>query len=178
MERFCGLLQSGLRSRRHPWGNLNKRNLHLAYLWQLSAKYNLENELKPVRYRDKTIQRNEQVYPDCECAHSLCQWPNAQNAVADEKYVMRSPYQAKYVVDKDTQMAIAAYLAVIFGCRRNQVLADLSQVMQWWGKMRIRDGGDLFRTVSSIRRSRVQEYRNNTCIRVSWSYVLMSLLSK
>ena len=135
MERFCGLLQSRLRSRRHYWGNLNKRNLHLAYLWQLSTKYHLENELKPVIYRDKTIQRNEQVYPECECARSV-PMANAQHAVSDEKYVMRSPYQAKYVVDKDTLMAITAYLAVIFGCRRNQVLADLSQVMQWWGKMR------------------------------------------
>ena len=71
MERFCSLLQSGLRSRQHPWGNLNKCNLHLAYLWQLSAKYHIENKLKPMRYRDKkTIQCNEQVYPECECACS------------------------------------------------------------------------------------------------------------
>ncbi|KAH7917964.1 hypothetical protein BV22DRAFT_1187293 [Leucogyrophana mollusca] len=45
MERFCGVLQSGLRSRRHPWSNLNKRLLHMTYLDQLTARYDLTHEL-------------------------------------------------------------------------------------------------------------------------------------
>ncbi|KAF9487453.1 hypothetical protein BDN71DRAFT_1367081, partial [Pleurotus eryngii] len=35
MERMCGVLQMGLRSRVQPWANLNKRLLHMTYLSQL-----------------------------------------------------------------------------------------------------------------------------------------------
>ncbi|KZT21270.1 hypothetical protein NEOLEDRAFT_1028994, partial [Neolentinus lepideus HHB14362 ss-1] len=45
MERFCGYLKSVLRSRSHPWSNLNKRIINLAYLSTLAARYDLDEEL-------------------------------------------------------------------------------------------------------------------------------------
>ncbi|KAJ7077173.1 hypothetical protein B0H15DRAFT_755284, partial [Mycena belliarum] len=35
MERYCGFLQAGLRSKRFPWANLNNVVLQKAYLEQL-----------------------------------------------------------------------------------------------------------------------------------------------
>jgi hypothetical protein len=66
MERFCGILQTGLRSRTHPWSNLSKRNLHMAYLGQLTVKFDLDDELRVVgNHGDNTLRRNEIVYPEC-----------------------------------------------------------------------------------------------------------------
>jgi hypothetical protein len=67
MERFCGYMQSGLRSRRHPWANLNNRVLKLAYLEQLSARYDLTDELSLHKKTDKTkLSLSEKMYEDCE----------------------------------------------------------------------------------------------------------------
>jgi hypothetical protein len=66
MECFCGFLQRGLQSRQLPWSNLNRWNLHLAYLGQLSAKYNLEDELSVggQQFNDGPLQ-TERIYPGC-----------------------------------------------------------------------------------------------------------------
>jgi hypothetical protein len=68
MERFCGFLQAGLRSRRFPWSNLNKRVLHLSYLSQLKVKFNLKDELEELGQlrRDIELSRNEREYAGCE----------------------------------------------------------------------------------------------------------------
>lgn len=60
-------MQSGLRSRWHPWSNLNKRNLHLAYLGQLGTRYDLDEELTSVNPRRGMpgIKHHEHLYVDC-----------------------------------------------------------------------------------------------------------------
>jgi hypothetical protein len=63
MERYCGILQAGLRSKRFPWANLNKNVLHVAYLEQLNARYDVEEELSG----RKTLRRAEYVYEGCQC---------------------------------------------------------------------------------------------------------------
>ena len=45
MERYCGYLQAGLRSRTHPWANLNNKLLHKAYLEQIDIYYDLQDDL-------------------------------------------------------------------------------------------------------------------------------------
>jgi len=68
LERFCGILQMGLRSRTHPWSNLSKRNLHMAYLGQLTVKFDLDDELCVVGNRKEAVPScNETVYPECMC---------------------------------------------------------------------------------------------------------------
>lgn len=67
MERFCGYLQAGLRSKRYPWANLNKSVLKLAYLEQLGARYNLENELSTHKRDKSTLSLGEHIYNDCRC---------------------------------------------------------------------------------------------------------------
>jgi len=67
MERFCGFLQAGLRSKTHPWSNLDKRVLHLAYISQLHMKYDLEEVGTLKLHGDETLSRNERIYDDCKC---------------------------------------------------------------------------------------------------------------
>jgi hypothetical protein len=62
------MLQGCLRSRSQPWGNLNRHVLQIAYLAQLSSKYDLEEELALVDKHTvtNTLSRYERDFPDCE----------------------------------------------------------------------------------------------------------------
>ena len=67
LERFCGILQTGLRSRVHPWSNLNNRVLHMSYLQTLALRYDIDDELSVVgTHADDGPRRNERTYPGCE----------------------------------------------------------------------------------------------------------------
>jgi hypothetical protein len=64
MERYCGLLQASLRSKRFPWANLNNNILHVAYLEQLNARYDLESELS--RPTTSAATKQEYTYDSCK----------------------------------------------------------------------------------------------------------------
>ena len=64
MERYCGYLQAGLRSKSHPWANLNNRVLHKAYIEQIDIYYNLDNELNSTSNRH--LSQYEKVFDQCE----------------------------------------------------------------------------------------------------------------
>jgi hypothetical protein len=66
LERFCGILKMALRSRSQPWSNLSKRNLHVAYLNQISIKYQLDKDLSATDYRGDELRRNEVKYSGCK----------------------------------------------------------------------------------------------------------------
>ncbi|KAJ7237962.1 hypothetical protein C8J57DRAFT_1566441 [Mycena rebaudengoi] len=58
MERFCGWMQSGLRSRRFPWSNLNNLVLHRVYLEQIHPLSILRPPFTSAHMPDKaTIRR-------------------------------------------------------------------------------------------------------------------------
>jgi len=63
MEQYCGYLQAGLRSRNHPWANLNNRILHKAYLEQIDVYYDLEDDLT---ITSKDLHRGEKVFNECK----------------------------------------------------------------------------------------------------------------
>lgn len=67
IERFAGMLQASVKSRVHPWTNLSNRNLYLAYLGQLSVKYDLDDELTLANpTNDEGLKYGERMYPGCE----------------------------------------------------------------------------------------------------------------
>jgi hypothetical protein len=68
MERYCGYLQAGLRSRSHPWANLSNRILHKAYLEQIDMYYDLEDDLT---ITSKDFRRGEKVFDGCEFHSSI-----------------------------------------------------------------------------------------------------------
>ncbi|KAJ7232991.1 hypothetical protein B0H12DRAFT_1028765 [Mycena haematopus] len=45
MERFCGSLQPGIRSRRFPWASIDRYLMEVAQLTQIKAVYNVAHEL-------------------------------------------------------------------------------------------------------------------------------------
>jgi len=63
MERYCGYLQAGLRSRTHPWANLNNRLLHKAYLEQIDIYYDLQDDLTITSSTD--LKRGEKIIEGC-----------------------------------------------------------------------------------------------------------------
>lgn len=64
MERYCGYLQNGLRSRSEPWANLNRRILDKAYIEQIDIYYDLE-DIKGDKSGNH-LRRGETIIPDCE----------------------------------------------------------------------------------------------------------------
>ena len=64
MERYCGYLQAGLRSKTHPWGNLNNRVLHKAYIEQIDIFFDLENEIKITS--NGRLSQYEKIFDQCE----------------------------------------------------------------------------------------------------------------
>lgn len=67
MERYCGFLKAGLRSRRFPWANLNNRILHFAYLEQIGVRYDLTDELELYGRRTRGPSSSELVFKNCVC---------------------------------------------------------------------------------------------------------------
>jgi hypothetical protein len=64
MERYCGYLQAGLRSRIHPWANLNNRVLHKAYLEQIDVYYDLQDDLSITS--PAGLQKGEKFFEQCK----------------------------------------------------------------------------------------------------------------
>ena len=63
MERYCGYVQAGLRSKVAPWANLNNRLIHKAYIEQIDLIYDLED---PFKKRPKNLARGEQIIEGCK----------------------------------------------------------------------------------------------------------------
>ncbi|KAJ7224885.1 hypothetical protein C8J57DRAFT_1253129 [Mycena rebaudengoi] len=83
VERYCGFLQSGLRSRRFPWANLNNNILHVAYLEQLGVRYDLDDELSCGNRQNSTLSKEEYDFDSYDQA------------------VLRLPYKRNYIPDED-----------------------------------------------------------------------------
>jgi hypothetical protein len=62
MERYCGSLQGRLRSRSHPWANLNNQVLNRAHLDMIDMRYNLTSGSSR---RSADLTRGEKVYNSC-----------------------------------------------------------------------------------------------------------------
>ena len=73
MERYCGYLQAGLRSKSHPWANLNNRVLHKAYIEQIDIYFNLDNELNITSNR---LSQYEKVFDQCEYLEEISEFQN------------------------------------------------------------------------------------------------------
>jgi hypothetical protein len=77
MERYCGYLQAGLKSRTHPWANLNNRVLHKAYLEQIDIYYDLQDGLTITSSTD--LKRGEKIF-------DMCRWPKYKFYFMNLKY--------------------------------------------------------------------------------------------
>jgi hypothetical protein len=85
----------------------------------------------------------------------------------DPDHIMRAPCIQNYQPDQLLRERIARYFSLVIGGRRTEIAKHLPTIMPSWGKMRIRHGGDTFRTASTARRNNASTAgRNNSYIRV------------
>ncbi|KAJ7188518.1 hypothetical protein C8R46DRAFT_23318 [Mycena filopes] len=145
MERYCGFLKAGLRSKVHPWANLNNRILNYSYLEQLGVRYDLADELEVFGRRKRGLGEFDKIYP--HYPHTILQVPCRKTNVPDDPLRRR----------------IAGYFASVLAKPLNTFLPFLPKIMISWGKVRIVDG-DRIRSASASRSGRNPE-RNSSYVR-------------
>ncbi|KAJ7202160.1 hypothetical protein GGX14DRAFT_544608 [Mycena pura] len=147
IERYCGFLKHGLRSKSHPWPNLTKRILSYAYLEQLGVRFDLEAELSLVFPKKVGLSRREFMHDHYD------------------RSILGNPYQKLHKPCDELKMKIAQYLTNLVGAgvTKRAVRAILPNTMPRWGKVRIIDG-DAIRA-ASVSELGADTSRDNTFVR-------------
>ncbi|KAJ7443299.1 hypothetical protein FB451DRAFT_1057037 [Mycena latifolia] len=102
-----------------------------AWLHQLGARYDLEDELSTRRVYDKSaLSRSERAYDGYAQA------------------ILRAPYKSAHIPDDITRKRIAGYFSAALGKKQRDIRKKLPEVMPRWGKVRIVDG-DSIRSTSA-----------------------------
>jgi hypothetical protein len=57
-ERYCGYLTPAIKSRRHPWTNIDSHVVNMAHLQNVTIKFNIESELS---LKPKPIDRGHYI---------------------------------------------------------------------------------------------------------------------
>ncbi|KAJ6561862.1 hypothetical protein B0H19DRAFT_943186, partial [Mycena capillaripes] len=66
MERYCGSIQPGIRSRRFPWASIDRYVLEIAQLTQIKTRYNVVQELALAAPRGSVQGAfTDELYPSC-----------------------------------------------------------------------------------------------------------------
>ncbi len=161
-ERFIGRLQSGIKSRVHPWGNLSQRCYKLAILAQLGSIYSLEDELSTGPTPGE-LSRTETVYDECGIYLSTWDYYLKFTWTLDLGTILRSPRNGNYKPVEEVRHKIAEYLKTIIGGNSKTIQNQLPETMTSWAKVRIKDG-DFIRSKASL--TRMNRSRDNSYIRV------------
>ncbi|KAJ7436328.1 hypothetical protein FB451DRAFT_1061778 [Mycena latifolia] len=163
MERYCGFLKAGLRSKRFPWANLTNRVLNYARLEQIGHRYDLADELTIYGRRSSGPSQAEKVYADCERIYIFAlrsthiftrPTHNSSNTLSQSVHTRRS-------ASKESCWVFSSVLSK----PATRFLPLLPQIMPSWGKVRIVDG-DSIRSHSAAGKGTSPE-RNSLYIRVS-----------
>lgn len=153
MERYCGTLQRSLRSQTQPWSNLNKVLHNIVILEQLSTRYDVAEELAWWDDRNEDgPDGSERTFDKCkfhidflmECGIVCIKFS------IDDNHVLRAPFKEEVVNDPSLQYKIAQYVAAVISGRDGEVKKRLPLPFLFAGRLRIRGGGDLFRTKAVI----------------------------
>ncbi|KAJ7086220.1 hypothetical protein C8R44DRAFT_650946 [Mycena epipterygia] len=130
MERYCGSLQPGIRSRRFPWASLDRYVVEQAQLTQIMTVYNVSSQLSLVEPRTEIPGSfSDPLYPSC----------------------ILLPPKSPARPDVNQLKTIAAALATRFDARMREVTAALQgALVEEWGKVRWVDSdeGDTMRSCS------------------------------
>jgi hypothetical protein len=158
-------MQSGLRSRRYPWANLNNRVLHLAYLEQIGARYDLTDELSPFKHDKSQLSTSEKIYDDCEfLIYSDSVFSDACRP--DPDVILRTPYKAGHKPDNITRKRVAGYISAAIGRARKNIEPLLPDIMPRWGKMRVVDGDRIRSVCACGEEPDEQNHRDMSFVRV------------
>ncbi|KAH7338457.1 hypothetical protein B0J17DRAFT_695263 [Rhizoctonia solani] len=131
-ERFCGSLLPAVRSRRHPFSNIDRHVYDLAVLSQLKLVYNLELDLS--RRRQKSISGIEASFI----------------ASKYKSFDLLCP-KSDLLVIGDIRRKVLATLATRFDCDWKNFREVVPRTSPQWGKVRKINGGDLMTAREAIR---------------------------
>lgn len=153
MERYCGMLQRSLRSQTQPWSNLNKVLHNNIILEQLSTRYDVTEELAWWDdHNEDGLAGSERTFGKCKFYSDflmkyriVCIKFNP-----DDNHVLHAPFKEEIINDPSLQSRISQYVAAVIGGREGEVKKCLPLPFLFAGRLRIRGGGDVFRTKAVI----------------------------
>ncbi|TBU31203.1 hypothetical protein BD311DRAFT_786599 [Dichomitus squalens] len=137
MERYCGRLQSAIKSRRFPWSNLD-HFIEIDSLLSL-VKYNHHLDIgdtldiSPQSHHGRRVmEKRNTAYPD---------------------YTLHSPSEVR-AITKSQQTNIARHLSTRYGIALSVARRVIPMTLEHWGKLRISNGGDLIHAHHVVKRPR------------------------
>jgi hypothetical protein len=165
-ERFCGRLLPEIRSRRHPFSNIDNFVVASARLSQIKIVYNLDEELS-LRPKKAEVQRGSFSHPSCTSSHSSSIQTPFLTAIgfSDPRYILLPPQRPSSTIPQPVEKKIAIHFATRFSQNVNTVRQYLKQenITQWARVQRLA-GGDLM--YASELFSQAEDRRDATYVRV------------
>ena len=142
-ERFCGRLLPEIRSRRHPFSNIDNFVVASAKLSQIKIVYNLDEELS-LRPKKAEVLRGSFSHPSCMSSCSTQTPFLTAIGLLDPGYVLLPPQRPSSTIPQAVENKIAIHFATRFSQNVNTVRRYLKQenITQWARVQRLA-GGDL-----------------------------------
>jgi hypothetical protein len=144
-ERFCGRLLPHIRSRRHPFSNIDNFVVASAKLSQIKIMYNLDEELS-LRPKNAEALRGSFSHPSCTSLSSCSTQTPFLTAIGllDPRYVLLPPQRPSSTILQPVENKIAIHFATRFSQNVNTVRRYLKRenITQWARVQRLA-GGDL-----------------------------------
>jgi hypothetical protein len=163
-ERFCGRLLPEIRSRRHPFSNIDNFIVASAKLSQIKIMYNLDEELS-LRPKKAEVLRGSFAHPSCMSSRST-QTPFLTDIkFLDPRYILLPPQRPSSTIPQPVENKIAIHFATRFSQNMNTVRRYLKKenITQWARVQRLA-GGDLM--YASELFTQTEDRRDATYVRV------------
>ena len=146
LERFCGIIIAGNKSRSKPYASISKRLLLCSQLLQIEHTYGLTEALN-FKPKLAEITKKEKVYPESMFALLDIFFTYKYNL--GPLTILRWPRTKPYIADDSFRKKIAAHLRTQLEVPYEFLHPFIPRVMESWDKVRTTDGGDCMRTAEA-----------------------------
>ena len=142
-ERFCGRLLPEIRSRRHPFSNIDNYVVASAKLSQIKIMYNLDDELS-LRPKKAEALRGSFSHPSCMLLSYSTLTPFLTAiGLLDPRYVLLPPQRPSSTIPQPVANKVAIHFATRFSQNVNTVRRYLKQEnITQWARVQLLAGGD------------------------------------
>ena len=165
-ERFCGQLLPEIRSRRHPFSNIDNFVVASAKLSQIKIMYNLDEELS-LHPRKAEVLRGSFSHPSCTSLSSCSTQTTFLTTIPllDPRYVLLPPQRPSSTIPQSVDNKIAIHFATRFSQNINTVRRYLKRenITQWARVQRLA-GGDVMHASELF--TQAEDRRDATYVRV------------
>ena len=180
MERFCGKLLRCIKSRRHPFANIDSYITAVAQLDQIKNRYNAHNQLDllPQKVGNSREFAFEECKCFCPCSKLVIIHAHIYIHSLDPMLVLGYPRQIHTTISQGLLSKIIVTLVTRYNTTRTIIKRHLSvQDIEIWGKIRRLDGGDTMRA-AAVGRANAEDKRDASYVRVSvlFCFLLPSFL--